>query len=37
MAPGTSGSNGWRNAGTPVMESAPMVAPWYEMYRLITL
>ena len=29
-APGTSGSNGARFAGWPVIESAPIVRPWKE-------
>ena len=29
LAPGVSGSNGVRSAGTPVIASAPKVAPWY--------
>ena len=36
-APGVSGSNGARNAGMPVMASAPSVVPWYAVLRAITL
>ena len=36
MAPGTSGSNGVRSSGMPVMDSAPMDVPWYAMERLMT-
>jgi hypothetical protein len=32
---GTSGSNGSRSAGMPLIESAPMVVPWYAMWREI--
>ena len=30
---GTSGSNGARSAGMPLIESAPIVVPWYAMRR----
>ena len=37
MAPGTRGSNGVLRSGSPVIDSAPMVVPWYAMSRLMTL
>ena len=37
IAPGTSGSNGARTSGMPVIDSAPIVVPWYATERLITL
>ena len=37
IAPGTSGSNGVLIAGMPVIDSAPIVVPWYAIDRLITL
>ena len=33
----TSGSNGARSAGMPLMDSAPIVVPWYAMCRAIAL
>ena len=30
---GTSGSNGVRSAATPLIDSAPMVVPWYAIRR----
>ncbi len=33
MTSGTSGSNGARNAGMPLIESAPIVVPWYASRR----
>ncbi len=30
---GTSGSNGARSAGIPLIESAPIVVPWYAVRR----
>ena len=32
---GTSGSNGSRIAGIPLIDSAPIVVPWYAMWREI--
>jgi hypothetical protein len=34
---GTNGSNGAFSSGSPVMDSAPWVVPWYAIARLITL
>jgi hypothetical protein len=34
---GSSGSKGARSAGMPLIESAPMVVPWYAMSRAIAL
>ena len=34
---GTSGSNGARSASIPLIESAPIVVPWYAMLRAIAL
>ena len=35
-APGTNGSNGVLIAASPVIDSAPMVVPWYASVRAMT-